>query len=89
MATTKQRLKVFGIDTFLRNVHGQVRAIAACSSQKEFADLLHTTLHFVRGYGAETGNEEELRIALSNPGKVFYSATNRVGEGFKEVPDET
>jgi hypothetical protein len=78
----KTKLKVWGIATFLRGVDNQVRAIVATPTRRAAADILGCSDYFMAGYAAETGNEMELEIALSQPGKVFYSPTNRIGIGY-------
>ena len=65
-----RKLKVFGVNTFL--LHSvQNRTIAAATSMKGFAELIGSSLNYVRDYACETGNAEEIKIALSNVGTVF------------------
>lgn len=65
-------LKVF---VGLTMVHGkQVRTIVATTSQKKAADLVGVSLSMVRGYWSETWNEQELQVALAQPGTVFRTA---------------
>jgi hypothetical protein len=74
MIERKPRLKVYGMNTFSRYCGTQRRHIAAVRSQREFADLLGTSLYYVSGYAAETGNRVELGIALSKPHTLFYES---------------
>jgi len=75
-----RKLKVYGIATFLPGVNKQVRTIAACSSMKEFAELLGDSLYHIRDYAAETGNNIELSIAHAKPRTVFYCGLNDMGK---------
>jgi hypothetical protein len=65
-----RKLKVFGTQTFL--MHGvQNRTVAAATSMKGFAALIGSSLNYVRHYGCETGNAEEVKIAMSDIGSIF------------------
>jgi len=64
------KLKVFGVQTFLLN-GVQNRTVAAVTSQKEFARKIESSLNYVRDYSSETGNEEEIKVAFSDIGRVF------------------
>jgi hypothetical protein len=64
-----RKLKVFGVHTFLLGT--QARTIAAATSQKKFAETIGTTLGYVQTYACETGNKDEVRVALTHPGKAF------------------
>jgi hypothetical protein len=64
-----RKLKVFGVNTFL--LGEQARTIAAVTSQKKFAEAIGSTLSYVRTYACETGNEDEIRLALTRPGEPF------------------
>lgn len=64
-----KRLKVYGGLTFRGTT--QHRIIVATTSQKKVAEVVGITLYEVQNYWAETGNEEELKIALASPEKVF------------------
>jgi hypothetical protein len=64
-----RKLKVFGVNTFL--LGKQARTIAAVTSQKKFAEAIGTTLGYIQTYACETGNEGEIRVALTHPGEVF------------------
>lgn len=59
-----------------------VRVIVAATSQKKAAELFGTTLHDLRGYGAVTGNETEVRLGLKHPGVVMW----RVDDGYRQTP---
>jgi hypothetical protein len=54
--------------------------------------LLHTTTGHLRDYGCPTGNAEEIALAMSKPGVVFwrplwadYALANPLG-AWREVP---
>ena len=64
-----KKLKVYGVNTNLLGI--QARTIAAVTSQEQFAKLIGTSLGYVRDYGAETGNLEELAVAFKDVGTVF------------------
>ena len=59
-------MKVWGVATH------RGREIVAARSQKEAARLMKVSLYFLRGWAAETGNKEELDLALGTPGVVFF-----------------
>ncbi len=64
-----RRTKVFGLNVFFG---GKLqRCVVAAKSQKEAARLFDVSLHYLRGYGSETGNAGELEAALNEPGKVI------------------
>ena len=63
------KLKVYGGFIFIKT--DQCRTIVATTSQRIVAELLDLTLHEIQNYWSITGNEEELAIALANPGRVF------------------
>lgn len=71
-------LKVFGGLTFVGGK--QVRTIVAAKSQKAAAEAVGISLGEFRNYWAETGNDQELEIALPQPGIVFIEAVPRSGE---------
>lgn len=71
--TAKRKLKVYGIGC------GTSRKICAVSSQKEFASILGDSLHFVRGYASETGNAEEIKLAMGKPGTLFVQPYSGAG----------
>lgn len=77
-------LKVFGGDMF-NHQHKQVRTIVAAHTQKEAAKLTGLSLYYFREYWCETGNDDELSIALSAPGIVFWEATPRRGDFVRKV----
>ena len=63
----------------LRKVYGgadvrngkSIRLIVAAKSQVEAAKMVRCSLSSFRSYWCETGNEEEKRWALANPGIVL------------------
>lgn len=60
------KLKVYGIGWM-----GKCRRIVATTSKKKAAELIGTTFYHFNEYGSETGNEEEVKLAMSKPGTVF------------------
>lgn len=66
----RRKLKVYGGNTFLLRGQ-QVRTIAAVTSAKQFATLVKTSYGYVRDYCCETGNAEEIKLAMSDVGSVF------------------
>ena len=59
-------MKVYGI-----NWCGRERRIVAARSQKEAARLMRTSVHNLREWGCETGNQEEIEQAMLEPGLVW------------------
>jgi hypothetical protein len=63
-----RKLKVFG-----GHLGGRNRTIVACYSLKNCADTIakiqhrSNQYHYIKDYWAETGNENELKVALANP----------------------
>lgn len=81
--TRWRKLKVYGTTAFCRREHKhlldpkrswrtQVRYVAAVTSQKEFADLLGTTIGQIRPYMSRTGNEEEIELAMAKPHTLIF-----------------
>lgn len=81
--TRWRKLKVYGITASCRSEHRhlldsdmpwriQVRYVAAVASQKEFADLLSTTIGTIRPYMSRTGNEEEIELAMAKPHTLIF-----------------
>lgn len=64
------RLKVWGI-TLANHRH-----IVATKTQSEAAAKLETSLHHFRQYAAQTGNAQELTLALGKPGTPFHRDIN-------------
>jgi len=78
-----RKLKVYGTVQFCRPEHKhlldpkrpwrtQVRYVAAVSSKKEFAELLHLTVGQIGIYTSITGNEEEVKKAMANPHTLIF-----------------
>ncbi len=65
-----KKLKVYGGQTFALGY--QTRTVVAARNQQEVADIAHCSLYHVRGWWAETGNKEEIRLALKNPWTPVY-----------------
>jgi hypothetical protein len=69
------KLKVYGCTHFARTGNSyrlQVRAIVAERSMAGAARAFQMSAHHLRQYGAETGNAEEVEVALAEPGVVFW-----------------
>jgi hypothetical protein len=66
-----RKLKVWGI-----NIDGVHRCIVAATSGRQAAMLFDVTVSYLYGWGSETGNEEELNLALDQPGTVFIKRDN-------------
>lgn len=68
-------LKVYGWVGFRTRKEGhagQTREIVAAKSMAEAARVAGIKPHYLRTYGCETGNPEELRVALADPGVVYW-----------------
>lgn len=50
----------------------QVRVIVATKTKKKAYELFGISYSYFTDYFCETGNQEELKIALENPEIVFY-----------------
>lgn len=68
-------LKVFGV-----NFDGRNRRIVAAPSQAAAARLTGVSPHSFRQYGGETGNAEEIAVALQEPGVVWSRGFAMGGE---------
>ena len=66
-----RKLKVYGC-SIMFNKGRQGRSVVAVHNQKEAAKAFNESLYFVRVWCCETGNEEEVRLALKEPGKVVF-----------------
>ena len=65
-----KRLKVYG--GMVMRLTGQHRAVIAAHNASEVAAAIgNATAHYVRGYWCVTGNENEIQIAMANPGKLM------------------
>lgn len=62
----KRKLKVYGV-----NLDGRHRGIVAAHNQREAAEALGCSLSNVRIHGCETGNAQEIEVAMSDPGVGF------------------
>lgn len=74
-----KKLKVYGGMTYVSD-KGQVRGIAATTSQKKAAELFGCSLSHFRNYCGETWNKKELEIALANPNVLFVETKLDSGE---------
>lgn len=59
-----------------RNGSRQTREIVAARSAAEAARLFGISPWRLRSYGCETGNADEIRVAMSKPGAVFWRPLN-------------
>lgn len=59
-------MKVFG-----GNYDGRREGVIAARSQKEAAKFVGVSLYHFRLYWCETGNEEDIAQALTEPGTLF------------------
>jgi hypothetical protein len=73
-------MKVFGI-----NIDGVNRCIVAAKSMKRAAELFGVSYSYARGWGSETWNEDEVRIATATPEQV-YIAPDRHGAVYQIRP---
>lgn len=65
------KLKVWGGLTFVQG-GGQTRTIVATRTQKEAAELLKISLYEFQIYWCQTGKNDEIAMALAEPGKLLY-----------------
>lgn len=72
-----RKLKVYEVNSF--KFGKQDRVIAAVSTQREFANLCGTSLHYIRGYASETGNDDEIAAAMAKPHTLMLSPTRLPG----------
>jgi hypothetical protein len=71
-----RKLKVYG-----GCLDGMNRTIVAATSKKIAAQLCKVCYNHFNSYATETGNKEELDIALSSPQTVFKRNINISGAG--------
>lgn len=62
------------------NRHGQTREIVAAASMAEVLRITGMKRDDFTRSGCETGNQEELELALSKPGVVFWQPLYRDNE---------
>ena len=62
--------------------HGQVKTIIAAANQREAAKIVGCSLYEFRGWWTETGNVQEIKIAMSKPG-VMFQASSSMGNDFE------
>lgn len=87
-----KELKVWGVGRDWRrdcpraaNGTQQTREVVAARSMAEAARLLKVSPSRLKNFGSPTGNPEEIRIAMSKPGTVFWiPSMERIGRG--ELP---
>jgi hypothetical protein len=78
----RDTLKVFGWTGF-RAAAGdqpQTREIVAAKTQAEVLEITGMTRYNFKQSGGETGNPEEVRVANSKPGTVFWRPLDSRGE---------
>ncbi len=66
------KMKVFGA-----NLDGRYRGIVAATSQANAAALLGLSLHSFREYGCQTGNRDEIALAMQEPGVAWRISYER------------
>ena len=54
----------------------QTREVLAARSAAEAMRISGQSRHFFKEYVCETGNDEEVRVAMSKPGTVFWTELN-------------
>jgi len=64
-------LKVFACSGDGRN-----RCIVAAKTLTEAARLMGIPYHRIKGWGGETGNKQEITLAMSEPGVVWHRGTS-------------
>lgn len=85
-----RKLRVFGGMSTHPRLGRQTRCVIAAPNQREAAEGAGISLHYLRGYWAETGNARERAIALDNPGVPCYSdSVGSIGSGnYEAIPLE-
>jgi hypothetical protein len=73
------KLKVYGV-----NYNGVQRRIVAATSMRKAAVAIGTGYGHARKYGCETGNQEEIALAMREPG-VVWSKAYRMGSEWVRV----
>lgn len=74
------KLKVYGVGWM-----GRHRRIVATTSKKKAAELIGTSLYHFNEYGCETGNEEEIKMAMSKPETVFEQSLRSSSSPWVEI----
>ncbi len=69
-----EKLKVFGGMHFREG--RCVRAVIAATSQKKAARIIGVSMYGFRGYWTETGNKDEIALALQYPNTVVWTGKN-------------
>lgn len=88
------KLKVYGITAFINapltpEMLGsaphvrQAHAVVAAPSKKAAAEAFEVSMYELNRSGGETGNDEDIAVALSEPGTVFYRPMNGRGPSFR------
>jgi len=69
MRERRRKLKVYST-----NYGGRAQAVVAAHSQREACDLIGCSLSDFRAFGSETGHQESIDKAMSEPGVVFLKS---------------
>ena len=73
------KLKVYGWRSFRADApgfHHQTREVCAAKSQAEVARIAGVTAPYALDCLCETGNEHEVRVAMAEPGVIFWRGIN-------------
>jgi len=73
------------LSVYYVNYNGRSERMVAANNQKVAAMLMNVTLSHLRNYGGETGNEENIQIALGSPGTVFEKKSSSVSDPWYSV----
>lgn len=77
-----RKLKVYGV-----NLDGTYRGIVAATSQSAAAKIIGVSISCMRGWGCQTWNEEEISIAMLEPGVAYKKHMSRFdGEYIRMEP---
>lgn len=80
-----RKLKVYGFQSFRTqcvpapNGSLQTREVVAAHSRVEVGHLSGLSVSYLRDFCCETGNQDEVKIALSKPGKIFWHPLGQWG----------
>lgn len=68
-------MKVYGTDQYFTKDatvgNRQARAVVAAPSKKRAAELLGQSMYIFNNYTCETGNKEDIKLALAKPETVI------------------
>lgn len=77
------KIKVWGVGWM-----GTHRRIVATTSKKRAAELIGTSYYHFNEYASQTGNKEEVELAMSKPETVFEHR-DFSGQPWKEINADT